>query len=653
MNWFFNRSLLQKFSIIFSAIILVVLVTGGITAYSSKEISDNVYDIYEKNLVPISVLSEIRKTLNTKRVLARDLVLAQDSSAIEGYAAEIRGLHRVTDSLIAVYRPLISSDEEAALFQRFLTSVKAYRASRDEIIRLSLEGRRDEARSALYGIGETTATTVFSDLVKLIESNRSQAQHFTNDIVRRGRTITFYALLNAALCSVVAFAGVWLLRRSVGKPIVSLTEKASAVAGGKLDTWITSTSNDEIGVLARAIGTMVGNIRAALTNLEQEKQTVERKIAAAVESSEAERQFLKKSFDMMLESVNAFSAGDLTQHLSIEHDDTITSDEEMEGLISGYNAAVANIRTMVEQVSEAVDATASASAEIAASTEQMSAGIQEQAEQTSRIAGAIQHMATSSAENTHKALTSAEQALEASNDARLGGEVIAQTIDGIGRLAAVVTNSAQSIQTLGESSEQIGEVVRVIAEIADQTNLLALNAAIEAARAGEQGRGFAVVADEVRKLAERTQQATKEIASIISVIQRGTDSAVKAINAGTEEVERGKESAARAAEALKNIINRTSSVSNEINTLAHVSEEQAESSKNIAQTIRAVQTVANESSRSTNEISRTIDDMNKLTLTLQSLVGRFVITGSNRPRSASALSSGSAGSGTNAKALKE
>jgi methyl-accepting chemotaxis protein len=625
MQWFYHRSLSQKFGITFAMIILVVALAGGISAYSSKEITDNVEEIYTNNLVPIAVLADLRKTLVIKQILARDVVLAVDSAQTAIEAEKIHPLHAKTDSLIAVYTLLISSPEEQALFAKFKVSVGQYRASRNDILSLSIAGRKDEARRVMYGTGTQYATEVLGLLGQMIEVNRAQAEHFKNEAVGRGRSITRYAVLNTLVCTAVALFAVWLLRRSIGKPVVELTEKATAIAEGKLDTWITSSINDETGILTRAIGTMVGNIRTALSNLEQEKASVERKIEAAVRSSEAERQYLKNSFDTMLTSVNAFSAGDLMQHLTIEHDDELTSDEEMEGLINGYNAAVANIRMMVAQVAEAIDATASASTEIAASTEQMSAGIDEQAEQTSLIASTISQMAASSEKNTTKALRSAEQALEASNDARLGGEVIAQTIDGIGRLAEVVTDSARSIQALGDSSEQIGEVVRVIAEIADQTNLLALNAAIEAARAGEQGRGFAVVADEVRKLAERTQQATKEISTMIRVIQSGTASAVTAIQAGTKEVERGKESAAKAAEALKTIIARTSSVSNDVNELAHSSEEQTDISKRIAQSVDAVQAVANESSRSTGEIARTIDDMNRLTRRLQELVGRFTI----------------------------
>ena len=218
-----------------------------------------------------------------------------------------------------------------------------------------------------------------------------------------------------------------------------------------------------------------------------------------------------------------------------------------------------------------------------------------------------------------------EASKNAGKVAKEGGKVVDETINGMNRIAEVVQQSAKTVEELGNSSDQIGEIVQVIEDIADQTNLLALNAAIEAARAGEQGRGFAVVADEVRKLAERTTKATKEIASMIKQIQYETKGAVSSMRQGTEEVKNGKLFAAKAGESLKEIIEGADHVVDIISQVAAASEEQSSAAEQISKNIESISRVTSESANGIHQIASSAEDLNRLTNNLQQLVNRFNI----------------------------
>lgn len=333
--------------------------------------------------------------------------------------------------------------------------------------------------------------------------------------------------------------------------------------------------------------------------------------------------YLEESTRTILGEMEKFADGDMTVSVVAKKDDDIGR------LFNGFNKAVYNIGGMLGKVEEAVSATASASSQISSSTEEMAAGAQEQTQQATEVAGAVEEMTKTIVDTTRNAGSAAEIAKQAGDTAKIGGQVVEETIAGMNRIADVVQKSAETVEALGKSSDQIGEIVQVIDDIADQTNLLALNAAIEAARAGEQGRGFAVVADEVRKLAERTTKATKEIAGMIRQIQKDTSGAVDSMTLGKREVEEGKHLAAKAGESLKEIIAGATKVVDTITQVAAASEEQSSASEQISKNIEAISSVTQETAAGTQQIARAAEDLNRLTTTLQDLLGKFSLSKEN------------------------
>jgi methyl-accepting chemotaxis protein len=242
---------------------------------------------------------------------------------------------------------------------------------------------------------------------------------------------------------------------------------------------------------------------------------------------------------------------------------------------------------------------------------------------------------TSVSDSCNKAADAASQAAET---ARQGGSIVEATLAKMRVIAESVGATARKMEELGKSSDQIGRIIGVIDDIADQTNLLALNAAIEAARAGEQGRGFAVVADEVRKLAERTTTATKEITQMIKNVQDETKVAVTAMESGTKQVEEGVASTAKAGDSLRAIIQMSEQVGGMIAEIATAATEQASTTEQVNGNVDQISRLVKESAIGAQQSATACHDLSGLALDLQTMVGKFKLEEGFAARTAKVVS---------------
>ncbi len=311
--------------------------------------------------------------------------------------------------------------------------------------------------------------------------------------------------------------------------------------------------------------------------------------------------------------------GDLTKRLEQN------GRNEISDLAAAFNKFAQKVQQMVQQVTRSVDDLSTAAEEMSLITEQTSREIQHQQSETDQVATAMNEMTATVQEVAHHASSAAEAARHADSEAQSGKQVMQQTLNVMDTLADEVEKAAGVIHRLEQESEEIGSVLDVIRGIAEQTNLLALNAAIEAARAGEQGRGFAVVADEVRTLASRTQTSTQEIQAMIERLQSGANEAVKAMEAGRNSAKDGVEQAAKAGASLDTITASVSTISDMNIQIASAAEEQSAVAEEINRNIATISESADNTANGAQQTAQAGEELARLSAELQTLISQFKV----------------------------
>ncbi len=371
----------------------------------------------------------------------------------------------------------------------------------------------------------------------------------------------------------------FFMARSITKPVTKLVDVAEAISVGDVSRDVNVSSNDEIGILADSFRSM--------TNYLKETASVAENIA---------KNDLRVEFEPK-------------------------SDRDALGI--SFKAMVANLTEVINQLNDAATELVSAATEIASSSEQMSRGARDQADQIGQVSTAVEEMTAAILQTSKNADEASGASRGASDTASSGGSIVSDTIQGMQRITEVVQSSSGSIGKLANSAKQIGEIVEVINDIADQTNLLALNAAIEAARAGEQGRGFAVVADEVRKLADRTARATSEIAGMIDGIQKDTNEAVSSMETGIKEVDQGRELANKAGDSLSEIVTMSQQVMDMVQQIATASEEQSNTSEEISRTVEKISSVTTETAKGAEQSAAASEELSMQAEAMKNMVAKF------------------------------
>jgi len=672
MNWFYNLKVSAKLLTGFVLVALIAAFIGyqGITSLKSADESDTA--LFERNVLPLGVVGDISTNFQRERVNILELIYSVDQKEFGDNLEKIEARRKEIDKLVPELEGMITAEEVLQKIKTYKDLDADFDDSVDDVVAFAKQGLTGQALALFNGEMEKIRNEEQAVLADLTDTIQKRAKDRADqNTVDANAAITMMIIF--VIVGVLLSIGLGLfISKIISKPLALLTNVAEKMSAGEVDVNVKQETNDETGVLMGAFAKLIENTKAQVAvaekisdgdldvevNVKSDKDVLNKSFVkvvktlkdlvneatmlskAGVEGKLSTRgnaanfkggykeivQGVNETLDAVIKPVQEgagvleiMAKGDLTPRVSGNYQ----GDHQI--LKNSINKMGESVSGILNQVKEAVAATASAANQISSSTEEMAAGAQEQSSQATEVAGAVEQMTKTIYETTKNTGQATEASKNSGKVAKEGGHVVEETIHGMNRIAEVVRKSAETVQALGKSSDQIGEIVQVIDDIADQTNLLALNAAIEAARAGEQGRGFAVVADEVRKLAERTTKATKEIATMIKQIQKDTSGAVESMEQGTKEVEVGKQLAEKAGTSLQEIIHGAEQVLDIVSQVAAASEEQSSAAEQISKNIESISSVTQQSASGIQQIAHASEDLNRLTLNLQELIAQFKV----------------------------
>ncbi|WP_211170999.1 methyl-accepting chemotaxis protein [Bacillus sp. DNRA2] len=602
-------------------IIIAFFAVLNFVAYLSiSDLQDQVDYLGKTQTAKVEYVGHIKEDITRVRLYVTKHAYEQDLANKEKMKSYVDEDIADVRNAIKAMKELDLTDENIKLLDEFSNSFETYVANLPDYYEGSLSNDYNivhELMGEMAPLGED-AVVALAKLSDDVDKNTDSLVKDSEDFATKAVLENIAVSIGAGIFSIfISFVMTRLIRRSV-KAVVKNVEVTtssvaeikksidqSAIAAQELDASMDKTS-DSLNELVSSIQEVAGNTTTTTSGVNE--------ISAAIEEMSSTISLVATSADHLSDAADKSS--DAIQEM-------MASIEQVAGNAGNVGAGVEQISAAIEEMSKSIDGVSFSAVSLLQTADETSKSVQE-------MVTSVQQVASS----THK-MNELSQSVK--TDAVEGASTVNETLNAMKEISKEINQASNVMINLGKSSEEIGSIIETIDDIAGQTNLLALNAAIEAARAGEHGKGFAVVADEVRKLAERSAQATKEIANLIKGIQNETVIAVNSIKSGADKVEVGNQLADKTNDAIKKITQGITIMSEEMNQIVEVTETQSKNTALITKSVENVSHKASEMTQSTKEQALTAQEVVKGIMDIKSQVQQITSATAEQARGGSEI----------------
>lgn len=607
MGWINNLNTSVKLLTAFAAVIVLLAVTAGIGMYSISVLGNRLDEMYQDRTLPIEWVGQANSALYKLRGdLYKYLLIPEERTATR---QAIMASFTVIEENMNKYRNTYLVEEEVAALKKFDDSYGIYKDAVQRSLLLVDSGQVEEvAQSLINGELYQARLAVDAGISEIVAINSRVAGELHDQSEALGQNVRLILIGVALLAVALAAALAVIISRSIAVPLRIVAAAIERIADGDLLRDLSEKEKDkvrqrkdEFGLLGSAMDKMIDYL---LETAGVAAAIADNDLTVSVEPRSAKDE-LRQSFVRMIESLRS-----TLQEVSQAAMGVGVASTQMAQAAEQAGQATQQIAVTIQQVSSGINQQAESVTRTSHSVEQMSRaidgvakGAQEQAQAAQKASVITGQMNSAIQQVSENVLQVTDEAMRAGRAAEQGTQKVRSTLDGMQSIRQKVGVSAQKVAEMGQRSQQITAIVETIEDIASQTNLLALNAAIEAARAGEHGKGFAVVADEVRKLAERAALSTREIGELIQGIQQTVSEAVQAMEEGSREVEKGVVQAGEAGEALQSILQSSEAVVHQAEEAAAAAEQMSASAGELVAAVDAVMAVVEENTAATEQMA--------------------------------------------------
>ncbi|MBB5347910.1 MCP four helix bundle domain-containing protein [Desulfoprunum benzoelyticum] len=619
MKWFVDLATRTKLFFSFGLMIVLMLVLIIAAYIGLSAIHQSQERLFRDDFLPSIELLKLRSSQNRAHAQLLEMMMTPDRGRQQALERDIAARTReVDEGLKLVAASLQGHPRELRQFDELVAALTEYRRVREQQISLIYDEKSSEAESLDAAVQDKLYNRVRTIAVDLGTTAIAQATERVVAANARAERLSRIFIGISILVFVFGVVVALYLSRIIAQPLREITTAAQRIASGDLEVATRSKDRqDEVGDLAQAFATMVRYL--------QEMAVISRKIAqgdlTATVRPVSDRDVLGNAFaDMtgylreMATVSKQIAEGDLTVPVKPASDNDI--------LRNAFANMVTIRRRITQEISDGINVLASSASEILASTTQIAAGMSETAASVTQTTATVEQIKQTALLSSKKSRGVSENAQKSALVAEQGKSTVSETIDGITRIKELMETVAESVVMLSEQTQAIGEIITVVTDLAQQSNLLAVNAAIEASKAGEHGKGFAVVAQEIKSLADQSKQATEQVRKILGDIQKATGKSVLAAEQVSKAVEGGVKQASESGESIRKLAESISGAAQAAEQIAVSSQQQLAGMEQVAIAMENIKQATHQNVLGTKQAEQAAHTLNELGQKLKEMVSR-------------------------------